>query len=151
MNTRPPRCGYAMLLVLVFIALVLSIFGVSYRYMATALRVETARTLQQRRDEGSVHALALGLALLETGLPPSESYACSVEISTSEGPRSFTVTFTLEKEDIWSVYARPTSPIEDLPLMPDSFADPDSPPGRPDKPPRDKPPKPPRDKPPKPP
>ncbi len=116
-----------MLLVLVFITLVLSLYAVSYRYMATALRMETARTLQQQRDEGSVHALARGLALLETGLPPSESYACGVTISTSEGPLPFTAVFTLETEGIWSVKARPTSPIEYPPPMPDSFADPTPP------------------------
>lgn len=127
MKTRPPRRGYAMLLVLVFITLVLSVFSVSYRYTATALRVETARTLQQRRDEGSVHALARGLALLETGLPPLEPYACCVEISTSKGPRSFTVIFTLETEGIWSVRALPTTLLEDPPPMPDSFAAPTPP------------------------
>jgi len=110
-----------MLLVLVFITLVLSVYGVSYRYMAAALRVEAARTLQGQRDEGSMHALALGLALLETGLPPSESYACGVTISTSEGPLPFTAIFTLETEGIWSVEARPTSLIEDPPPMPDVF------------------------------
>ncbi|NQT13401.1 MAG: hypothetical protein HQ582_11670 [Planctomycetes bacterium] len=118
-----------MLLVLVFIALVLSVFGVSYRYTATALRMETARTLQQQRNEGSVHALARGLARLETGLPPSDPYACGVTISTTEGLRSFTVTFALETEGVWSVHARPTSLIEDLAPMPDSFADQDPEPG----------------------
>lgn len=122
MKSRPPRRGYAMLLVLVFITLVLSVYGVSNRYMATALRVETARTLQELRDEGSMHALARGLTLLETGLPPSESYTCGVTISTSEGPLPYTVIFTLEKEGIWLVHARPTSLIENPAPMPDTFA-----------------------------
>lgn len=128
MKTRPPRRGYAMLLVLVFITLVLSVYGASYRYMAAALRVEAARTLQEARDEGSMHALARGLTLLETGLPPLESYACGVKISTSEGPLPFTVTFTLETEGIWSVHAQPTSLIENPQPMPDSFANPTPPP-----------------------
>ena len=141
MNANSPRRGYAMVLVLVFIALILSLYGVSYRYVAAALRIETARTLQQQRDEGSVRALAKGLALLETGLPPSDPYICAVTLYTSAGLRSFTVTFTSEAEEIWSVSAAPTLPSEDPQRMPDSFAEPDPPGGTTPDPPAVKPPK----------
>lgn len=113
-----------MLLVLIFLALVLSLYSLSYRHTAAALRVEATRTLQLQRDEGSVHALAMGLALLETGLPPSNPYICAVTIDTSTGERSFTVTFALETANTWSVGARPTEPFEDPEPMPDSFAEP---------------------------
>ena len=52
MKTGTPRRGYAMVLVLVFIALLLSIYSVAYRDVAAALRIETVRTLRQQRDEG---------------------------------------------------------------------------------------------------
>ena len=47
-------------LVLVFLVLFLSVLSVAYCQMAAALRAETARSLQARRDEGSIHALARG-------------------------------------------------------------------------------------------
>ncbi len=132
MNGRSSRRGYAMMLVLVFIALVLSFFSLSYRHLATALRVETTRTLTKQRDEGSIHALAAGLARLETGLPPSNPnpYTCRISIETSTGLCSFTVTFTREEgaNEIWWVQARPTEPFEDPEPMPETFATPEEPP-----------------------
>ncbi len=122
MNARVPRRGYAMVLVLVFIALMLSIYSVAYRHVAAALRIEHARTLQRQRDEGSVEALGRGLALLETGLPPSDPYVCGTTVSTSTGARAFTVSFAAEAANTWSVQARPTLPPEDPPPMPPSFA-----------------------------
>ena len=125
MNTRPTRRGYAMVLVLVFIATLLCLHSVAYRHVAAALRIEKARVLQRDRDEGRIHALARGLRLLETGLPPSAAYACGVTIQTPTGQRAFTVTFTLEsaEENIWLVAAKPAGPFEDPPPMPAMFAE----------------------------
>jgi len=110
-----------MVLVLVFIALMLCLYGVAYRHVAAALRIETARTLQAQRDEGSIHALAAGLARLETGLPPFSPYVGAVTIDTSAGQRSFTLTFTLEGGDTWVVAVAPTGPMEDPDPLPESF------------------------------
>ncbi len=121
MRVRSPKRGYAMVMVLVFLALMLSIYGVAFRHVAAALRIEHARTLQRQRDEGSVEALAKGLALLETGLPPSDPYVCAATIDTSTGARSFTVTFVSEGASAWSVHAAPTQPLETPPAMPTSF------------------------------
>ena len=101
-----------MVLVLVFIALMLCLYGVAYRQVAAALRIESTRVLQAQRDEGSVHALATGLALLETGLPPSSPYVGALTIDTSTGQRSFTLTFALEGGDTWAVTSAPTGPLE---------------------------------------
>ena len=122
MRAGTPKRGYAMLMALVFIALLLSIYSVVYRQVAAALRIETARTLQRQRDEGSPQALARGLALLETGLPPEDPYVCAVTIGTSTGERSFTVTFTSEAEGHWSVHAAPSQPPNSPEPMPASFA-----------------------------
>ena len=84
----------------------------------------TARTLQSRRDEGSIQALARGLALLETGFPPSDPYMGGVIINTSTGPRSFTVTFASEGGNNWSVLSTPTAANENPPTMPSTFASP---------------------------
>ncbi len=115
-----------MVLVLVFLALVLSLYSVSQRYIAAMLRVETVRTLQRQRDEGCLHAAGRGLDLLETGFPATAPYACGVTIETSAGPIAFTVTFTREGTDAqgrstWSVRAAPTGPLESPPPMPAWF------------------------------
>jgi hypothetical protein len=122
MRANTPRRGYAMVMALMFIALLLSIYSVAYRQVGAALRIETTRILQQQRDDGSIHAVARGLALLETGLPPEDPYVCAVSIDTSTGERSFTVTFASETESTWSVHAAPTGPLENPDPMPATFA-----------------------------
>ncbi len=122
MKMNRTQGGYAMMLVLVFIVLFLSLCSLAYRHSAAALRVESARSLQIQRDEGSIHALARALALLETGAPPSDPYVCGVTIDTSTGPRSFTVTFASEGTNNWSVRSAATEPNENPQPMPSSFA-----------------------------
>jgi len=122
MRNRLPRRGYAMVLVMIFIALMLCMYSVAYRHVAAALRIETARTLLTQRDEGSVHALAKAVALLETGLPPSDPYVCAVIIGTSPNERSFTVTFASEGGNTWSVSAAPTQWPDEPQPMPQTFA-----------------------------
>jgi hypothetical protein len=113
-----------MVLVLLFIALMLSMYSVSYRQLASALRIEHIRLLQSQRDEGSTKALARGLSLLETGLPPTDPFVCGVTIDTSVGQRSYTVTYSGEGANLWAVHVAPTQPMEDPPPMPEHFAEP---------------------------
>jgi hypothetical protein len=115
------RRGYAILLVLVFVLLFLSLLGVVYRQATAALLIETAHAQQVQRDEVSVHAVARGVKLLETGLPPSNPYVCGGTIPTSTGPRSFTVTFTSLGGTNWSIHAAPTQASEAPPPMPSKF------------------------------
>lgn len=117
-----PRAGYAMLLVLAFILLFLALLGVAYRQLGAAVRIETTRVLQVQRDEGSLHALARGVALLETGLPPTSPYVGAVTITTTTGPVSYTVTFLSEGSTSWSVAVVPTAAAENPPALPTTFA-----------------------------
>ena len=116
-----------MVMVLVFIALLLTFYSVAYRHVAAALRVETARTLRRDRDEGSIHAVARGVTLLETGLPPSNPYVCEATIGAPPDERFFTVTFASEVEGIWSVHAAPTEWPDAPEPMPSTFAEASSP------------------------
>jgi hypothetical protein len=122
MKATATRPGYAMMLVLVFLMLFLSLLSLAYRQMGAALRAEAARARQARRDEGSIQALARGLALLETGFPASDPYVCAVIINTSAGANSFTVTFASEGGNNWSVHSAPTAPNENPSPMPSTFA-----------------------------
>jgi TRAP-type mannitol/chloroaromatic compound transport system permease large subunit len=121
-RTASSRRGYALLTVLVFVVLFVSLLGVAWRNTASALRIASVRSLQIQRDEGSLHALARALHLLETGLPPSNPYVCGVTIDTSRGSRSFTVTFTLVEGTTWSVHTRLTPSGESPQAMPEDFA-----------------------------
>ena len=122
MRPTPPRRGYAMLLVVVFMVLFFALWSVAYHQMAADLRFEAVQAQRVLRDEGSTQALAQALALLETGLPPSQPYACGVTVNTSTGPRSFAVTFSLEGPNQWSVQAAPLQLGENPPPMPVTFA-----------------------------
>jgi hypothetical protein len=116
-----------MVLVLVFLALVLSFYSLSQRQMAAVLRTETVRTFQTQRDEGCIRALGRGLDLLETGFPPTSPYVCGTVVDTSAGSRAFTVTFQNEGtaadgKPAWSVRAAPTAVTETPEPMPSRFA-----------------------------
>jgi hypothetical protein len=118
MKRKSDRGGYAMLLVLAFVTLFFSLLAVAYGQLVSSIRADTVRAQQLQRDEGSVHALARGLALLETGYPPSTPYACAVTIDTSTGSYSYTVTFTLDAPQSWSVTSAPTADGETPDAMP---------------------------------
>ncbi len=122
MTRRRPKHGYAMLIVLVFFALVMTMATVSQRQISSALHIERARDHVRNRDEGCTFAVALGLDLLETGLPSTSPYVCGVTLDTSLGTRSFTITFTDQADGTWTVEGRPTLSAENPTPMPVSFA-----------------------------
>ncbi len=110
------------MLVMIFIVLFVSLLGVTWRRVASALRVASTHSLQVQCDAGSIHALARAMHLLETGLPASSPYACGVVLNTPAGSRSYTVTFTVQEDTTWSVHCRPTQTGENPAPMPDDFA-----------------------------
>ena len=118
----PTRRAYAMVLVVLFQVLFLALLGVAFRELAATIRAVSLEQLQADRDEGSLHAVARGLALLETGLAPTSPYLCCATIDTATGPKSFRVTFTLETGTTWSVRSAPAAPDEILSPMPGTFA-----------------------------
>jgi hypothetical protein len=124
MRRTAQKSGYALMIVTVSVVLLLLLFGLAYGYTTAALRIETVRTLQQQRDEGTIHAIARGLTLLETGLPPSSPHVCEVTILTSAGPSRYKVTFTSQGGANWSIQAVPTPDGEDPDPMPASFLPP---------------------------
>jgi hypothetical protein len=65
---RRNRHGYALMLVIVFVVLFTAILGVSWRRVASALRVEHVSQVRRQCDAGSLQVLAKAMALLETCL-----------------------------------------------------------------------------------
>jgi hypothetical protein len=122
MKKAAERRGYALVIVLLFIAILLSLSSMLYRQLGAALRIESVRSAQVARDEGSLRALARGLALLQTGTPPSSPYKCGLMIETSAGPRDYTVTFSADDDTNWSINAVPTQQNDIVDPMPNTFA-----------------------------
>jgi hypothetical protein len=105
------RCGYALVVVLLFNVLFLMLLGVAWRRMGSAIRIATASTQQSQHDEGSLRALAAAMKLLETGLPPESPYerGTIITLATTAEERFFRVRFqrddTLppEQRKYWAV------------------------------------------------
>jgi hypothetical protein len=121
-RTSTKRPGYAMLLVLGFVLLMSFTLALAYGQLATLLRTQTARARQVQRDQGSTVAAAAGLALLETGLPPTNPYVCGATIDMPSGPASFTVTFASSAGGTWTVTSEPTPQGNNPSPMPATFA-----------------------------
>jgi hypothetical protein len=102
---RSRRSGYALMLVVLFVVLFLAMLGVTWRQVASVLRIETVRQSQVRRDQGCLMAVLKGIRFLET-TTPSSPYI----LSTTVDGRSFTVTLTQDALDTtqWAIEAVPT-------------------------------------------
>lgn len=121
MKNTARRAGYSLVLVLIFMLMLLSLLSLAYRHVGAALRVESVRSAQGTRDEGSLQAIAQALAVIGTGVPPSNPYVCGVTINTSAGPRSFTLTMVSEVENQWSVHSAPTAVGDNPDPLPITF------------------------------
>jgi hypothetical protein len=109
--SRPNRRGYALMLVIIFIALFLTMLGLAWRQTSSLLRVETIRAVQMRRDQGCLPAAILGIHYLET-CQANSTTPSSPQLYLIDGfPNTFTVAFTLESTSggkTWSIVATPT-------------------------------------------
>ena len=121
-SPRRQRRGYALLAVLVFLALSLIFVGVNQRRLDAVLRVDRARLLADDFSQGPVRATGLALALLETGLPPSNPYDCGVSMTTPTGVRCFAVQFSSSAPGSWSIHVAPVADLAALPTLPATFA-----------------------------
>lgn len=117
---RPSRRGYAMVVVLVFLALMLSMLAISQRRLGSVLRVESNFAESEIRGD---RARAMGKALdaLWTGPPPFNPYVCATIVATSIGPKSYTITFNQDGSKHWKVRVEPTAPGDNPPLLPANF------------------------------
>ena len=89
------RRGFALVLVIVTIVVLLGFWAMAYRETASLIRVESSRLLNQTRAVQSVHAMTAldrALTLLEVKAPPNRQiYVYTVNVTPSE---MFTVTYT---------------------------------------------------------
>jgi hypothetical protein len=125
MTTRnfPPRStrrGYAMVVVLVFLALMLSMLAVSQRRLGSVLRVESGFVDAEARGDRA-RAMGKALDVLWTGPPPSDPYVCSTVVETSAGAKSYTITYEEQGGQHYRIRVEPTAPGDDPPPLPQSF------------------------------
>ena len=119
-STRTARRGYAMVVVLVFLALMLSMLAVSQRRLGSVLRVESRFVDAESRGD-RLRAMGRALDVLWSGRPPTDPFVCATMIETSAGPQSFTITYDEKGGKHWRVRVEPTAPGDDPPPLPSSF------------------------------
>jgi hypothetical protein len=111
--SRPQRRGYALMLVVIFVALFLAMLGMAWRPTASLLRTETVRAVQTRRDRGCMLAAVLGIHYLERCRANSTTPTTPQLYLVDGFSNYFTVTFTLESTNgsnkTWSIVATPTT------------------------------------------
>jgi Tfp pilus assembly protein PilX len=105
---RPPptrvqnRRGFALVLVIVTIMVLLGFWAMAYRETASLIRVESSRLLNQTRGVQSVQAMTAldrALTLLEVCAPPTnptnpnQTYTYTVDVPCNAGHKFFTVNF----------------------------------------------------------
>ena len=135
MTRRTRRRGYALIMVVLFVTLYLSLWSVAARQVATMLRIEQARSQQINRDAAAlpaIAALAQGLEALEVGYPPASPYVVAVsgtsfsliytQAGASQGGTSWTVQVVPTTDQV-----EPTDPNH--PDLDPSQFQPTSPPG----------------------
>ena len=109
-----------MVVVLVFLAVMLSLLAVSQRRLGSVLRIESKFAQAEARG---ARAQAMGRALdtLWTGRPPAEFYVCATVVQTSAGPVSYTITYNQKGGDHWEIRVEPTAAGVDPPPLPTRF------------------------------
>jgi hypothetical protein len=117
MSTR--RRGHVLLGTITFLILAMLAWMVAFSSLSSSVRSARLFLLRQDRDHGAVRALAWGLALLETGNPPTSPYSCRATVDTG---RVFVITFTLVPENQATIAVRPATTADSaLPSAPTEF------------------------------
>jgi hypothetical protein len=114
--------GYALAGTLMFLMIAMIMWLGVTRQIGTCLRMEKNFQSQGLYNDTASRAFSWGLSLLETGLPPSNSYSCRMQVGR-DSPQMFVVTFTEISTLNYTVAARPAVEGDSfLPLVPDTFA-----------------------------
>lgn len=117
--------GSALLLVAVLGFLTMALWATAYRATHDSIRGEAFAVKRAERGFTVAEAAARGVALLRTGEPPSQRYACVVTIRYEDEDHACVVSYTPSAgQDTWLVEARPAldGEIRALPDMPITFS-----------------------------
>lgn len=113
--------GAALLLVLVFNLLSLAAISVFHQRIRTVLCVVESEVSQDKLGDLEL-GLAQALSLMETGLPPENSYACAWVFRRLHENSTLHFEFRQQKPWEWSVAVHKPD-MRDLPTCPEAFAE----------------------------
>jgi hypothetical protein len=121
MNNCRKQAGYALAGTIMCILIVTIMWLGVAKHIGTYLRMEKGFQLQQEYYDSCIRSLSWGLTLLETGLPPTNPYSCTVQVG-KDGSQLFVITF---EETVSLNYRVTTRPANDgdfsLPPAPVNF------------------------------
>ena len=120
---RHQRRGYAMVMVVLFVTLMLGLWGLASREIGAMLRIEQARAARVKRDMDTLPAkmaLARAMAALEVGFPPSSPMTRGLKVGNS----FFSLTFVRDphQPDEWIIQVAPAAEEVFPPLDPSMFS-----------------------------
>ena len=121
---RRGESGSALLAVAVMGLLAMGVFALAWRSTHDAIRVERFTVLVERRAASVQTAVAQGVDLLQTGLPPTDPYLCVATIVQADQTYACTVMFSqAAPTGPWSIESWPATVDEQatLPALPVSF------------------------------
>ncbi len=125
MKRRPNRSGHALVGTMGFLTLAMLLWLVTQGQMASSLRTAKAVQLRQITAQGPTRAMAWGLALLGTGLPPSDPYNCKMTPSPGE---DYVLTVATTPSGEYNIIVRPFDPNDGpMPTAPATFGSAKSP------------------------
>ena len=128
LRSRPYPKAFALPAVLMFLTVAFAMWAIVFRSASTSLRLEDARAHRDTRATWLAPATAAGLRLLETGMPPSDSYECKLPITQDGQTRYFLLTFEKIGPLRWTVECEATDEDDDAPDAPATFFEvPDAP------------------------
>ena len=110
------HAGYAMIAILVFIAITLATMTAAFDRLHQISTFESADKRIPDSEDGVAQALGISLSRLQTGEPPEDDYSCRLRLRSSDGTTNelYLVTYPRLAIDQWQVEAEPSSAPADV-------------------------------------
>jgi hypothetical protein len=121
LTAKSRRHGFAMVLVVIVMTATMLVAAIHQRHLSSLLQLEKAAQEAARFQNGTIAAIAEGLDLLQTGLPPTDTYACGYTITSVSETRYFRLDYARTGTQTWTVTATEVSSLTGLPTAPLAF------------------------------
>ena len=122
---RRREAGHTLTVVAVMVVLAMAVWMLAWRATHDAIRIERFAVLRETRGHRVAEAAARFAAVLRTGRPPEDPYACKVTTDWQGEAKACVVEASSEGDaDHWQVAARMATELESSTLdeLPPSFA-----------------------------
>ena len=122
---RRREAGHTLTVVAVMVVLAMAVWMLAWRATHDAIRIERFAVLREARGHRVAEAAARLAAVLRTGRPPEDPYACKVTTAWQGEVQACAVEASSEgDDDHWRIEARLATELEESTLteLPSSFA-----------------------------